>query len=209
MKKGLAVLVIAVLVIGIIVIAVLLGQTSGRLAEAKSRIDVLSDNVSTLEDNVSSLQRNVSTLQTNLAASETKVSSLQTNLNKATADINGLQMNLKTQQDNNSALSAELQKIKYPKHFTLLSELTDWLQKDDTNTKYSGITPMERAFILEAKAVQDGYLLPVRLPMGGTTQYVYNTAILNDVIYNVRATDDFVETWGQIQPQPTRPITPP
>ncbi len=210
MKKGMiANVVIAVLVIVIIVLAVLLGQNSSKLSKAETMIADLNSNVSTLEGSVSSLQNNVSTLQTDLAASKEKASSLQTNLNKATADINKLQADLRTQQDSNSALSAELQVIKYPKHFVSLTELTDWLQKDDTNTKYSGITPMERAFILEVKALQNGYLLPVRLPMEGLAPYVYNTAVIGEVIYNVRATDDSVDRWGQIQPLPTRPILPP
>ncbi len=207
MGKGKAILIIAILLVGLIVCGSFLWRQTGNLGEARAEIAGLKNNVSTLEENVSSLQKNVSTLQANLTTSETKASSLQTDLNKATADINRLQADLKTQQNLNSTLSEELKKVKFPRHFASLTELMDWLQKDDTNTKYGDVTTLQRAFILQVRALQDGYLLPVRLPTAGTTEFVVNTAIIGEYIYFIRSGDDVVERQGLVQPLPSYPIT--
>ena len=65
------------------------------------------------------------------------------------------------------------------------------------------------AFILEIRAARDGFLLPVRLPLAGGLEYITNLAVISDVVYSVRGTDDFVERWGIISPAPASyPILP-
>ncbi len=199
--KLVSIIVIAILAIGVILTGYFFMQESNKLGEAESKINAL-------ETSVSTLQQNVSSLQTRLTQSEATVSALQTNLNKANTDMLYLKEDLKNQQGVNSTLSAELKKIKYPRHFATLSELTDWLQKDDTNAKYPNVTPLERAFILEVKAAMDGFLLPIRLPLGGTTDYVGNSALIARTIYVVRPADDYVEKWYDVQALPTHPIPP-
>jgi len=106
------------------------------------------------------LEGEVSSLETELADSEAKVSSLQSDLKKAEDDI-------ETQQTINSALSEELKTVKDPRHFASLTELADWLQRDDTDTEYSVEDWTNMCLVLQVKALRDGYLLPAYAYYGG------------------------------------------
>ncbi|HEX9975932.1 MAG TPA: hypothetical protein VGA82_01660 [Dehalococcoidales bacterium] len=209
MNKWVAITVIAVLVIGLVVMAVIMAQQTGKLNDALGDLDDAETQIAALQSQVSSLEKSVSSVQGKLTESENKAITLQTNLNTANAQIVTLQENVKSQQSTIATQTDELKKVRYPKHFGSLAELTGWLQKDDTNTKYPDVSAAQRAFILEAKAAADGYLLPVRMPLAGTTDYVNNIAVIGDIIYSVRASDDFVERWGTIPAMPQYPIPPP
>ncbi len=200
MKKQVVFLVIVVLVIGLIVTGVSLTQKNTKLIEAEAKISDLQGTVATLQVNVSSLQGNVSSLQKSLADSQATVSTLRTDLQTANVTATRLQADIKAQQDLNSTLSAQVKTMQYPRHFSSLAELTGWLQKDDTNTKYASVLPMQRAFILEAMAARDGYLLPVRVPLGATNDYIINAAVIGDVVWSVKASDDLVDRLGDILP---------
>lgn len=204
MKKWLAISVIAILVIGIIVTACLLVRESGKLGEAESKI-------ATLQDEVATLQESNSTLQTKLADSENKTVALQANLDVANTRIGALNDTITSLRGTISTQADELKKIKYPRHFASLTELTNWLQKDDTNLKYSGITQQQLGYILQVKALQDGYLLPVRTPVVavGFTELDTNFAIIGDVVYTVQASNDSVARWALAAPLPSYPIPPP
>lgn len=194
MNKGVVIPVISVLAIGIVVTGYLLWQQTGKLGEAGSEIVAL--------------EGNVSDLQAKLVASEAKASSLEADLKTANAEIEKAQADVKTQQSINSALSAELKKVEDPRHFESLSELTDWLQKDDTNTntKYADVSNTQRAFILQVKALRDGYLLPVSLYTEGVNNYVGNRAVIGDIIYGVRAGDDYTWRYSSTAPLPSHPL---
>ncbi len=148
MNKWIAIPVIAVLAVGVIVTGYLLMQQTTKLGEAESEIVTLEGNVSTLEGNVSTLEENVLSLETDLAGSEATVSTLQTDLASANSTIKNLQGDVSTQRNLNSTLTTELKKVKDPRHFASLQELTDWLKKDDTNTKYANESEWQIAFIL-------------------------------------------------------------
>ncbi len=197
MNKQISIVVIAVLVIGLIVTGVFLAQKSTSLTEAEARISALQGTVSTLQSNVSG---NVSSLQKSLVDSQATVSTLQNDLQAANVVVSRLQADIKAQQDLNSTLSTQLKTMQYPKNFASLAELTGWLQKDDTNTRYASVLPMQRAFILEVMAARDGYLLPVRVPLGATTDYIINAAVIGDVVWSVKASDDLVDRLGDILP---------
>ena len=206
MNKGIAILVIAVLVIGIVVTAVLMAQQSGRL---NGELDDAEVQIAALRSEVGSLEKNVSAVQGKLTESENKTATLQGILNVANDQILALEEGVKFQQSTIATQAEELKKVRYPRHFASLAELTAWLQKDDTNTKYPDVSAVQRAFILEAKAAADGYLLPVRMPLGGTTDFVTNIAVVGDVVYTVRASDDFVERGFTLPAMPQYPILPP
>jgi hypothetical protein len=166
-----------------------------------------------LQGQVATLQSSGSSLQTQLNQEKATTKSLQDNLaaakTQATETQTALQKDLTAKQATIAAQDAQLKTMKYPRHFTSLIELTNWLQKDDTNTRYAGLGGPQLAFIIEIRAARDGYLLPVRLPLAGSLEYITNMAVISDVIYSVRGTDDFVERWGIISPAPpSYPITP-
>ena len=206
MTKWLAIVVIAVLVIAIVVTTVLLTQQAGRL---NRDLDEAEAQVTTLQGQASSLQSSVSSLQTQLAQEQSKVASLQTGLNNANSQIDALNKDVASKQSTIGSQADQIETMKYPRHFTTSVELRNWLQKDDTNTKYAGLGGAQLSFILQIRAARDGFLLPVRLPIGGTLDYINNMAVIGDEVYSVRASDDFVERWITISPAlPTYPILP-
>ena len=123
--------------------------------------------------------------------------------------IDSLEKTIASQQSTIAGQADQIETMKYPRHFNSVLELTNWLQKDDTNTRYAGRSNPEIAFILQIRTAREGYLLPVRLPIGGSLDYITNMAIIGDTVYSVRGTDDFVEKWMSISPVlPSYPITP-
>ena len=208
MNKWIAVPVIAVLVIAIIVVAVIMTQQIGSLNDD---LDSAKVQIAALRTEVSSLESNVSSLQAGLAESENKASGLQASLDSANAHSAALEDTIRLLQSTISTQGDELKKLKYPRHFTSLAELTNWLQKDDTNTKYPGLTPLQRGYILQVKALQDDYLLPVRMPVValGLTELDTNFAVVGDLFYTVRAGDDSVERWSTAPALPSYPIPAP
>ena len=102
--------------------------------------------------------------------------------------------------------------MKYPKHFGTIDELANWLQKDNTNTLFTNPTTIQRAqmaFILQIRAARDGYFLTVNIPVAGNLDLISSRAMVGDVIYEVRAWDDFTQRWGTVSPaMPSYPILP-
>lgn len=193
---------IAVLVIAVVLLAFFLADLTSKLNAADSQI-------ATMNTTVSSLQTNVLSLQTQLTASQTKVDSLQLSINATNIALQKAQADLNSQQDTNAVLAAQLKIVQYPRHFKDLAELTDWLQKDDTNAKYASVTDLQRALILEVRATQAGYILPSRIPLAGTGEQTVNVAIISGQVYTVRSKDDVVEPQFAITPQPSYPLPPP
>ncbi len=149
------------------------GKTRQELQSVKAELESAQSEAKAtqakVEVELKTAQTKVETAQADLALSNKAASSLQTDLQKSKDDI-------QAQQKINVALSAELAKVKYPRHFQTLGELTDWLRADDTDTnaKYASETVTNRAFILQVRAVMDGYLLPAILYDRDTVNYVGN-----------------------------------
>ncbi|MCL0050772.1 hypothetical protein M1N22_02880 [Dehalococcoidia bacterium] len=201
MNKRIAIPVIAVLAVAVVVVGFFLGQQTSKLGEAESEIVALEGNVATLEGNIS-------TLETELAESEARVSILEADLVTANAKIEDLQADLSTQRNINLALSEELKTVTYPRHFQSLAELVDWLHEDDTDIRYAGEDVVHQSFILQVRALRDGYLLPVALFLRDEEIWVMNTAVIGDEVHGVSAWDDHTEWLGFILPIPSRPIAP-
>ena len=234
MNKWIAIPVISVLVLGVIAVGYLYWQQTNKLGDAESEIvalegnvttlegdvatlegDVttLEGNVSTLEGDVTTLEGNVSTLEGNVTTLEGEVSTLETDLADSEAEVSSVQSSLATanakvssQQTINSALSAQLKTVKDPRHFASVTELTDWLQQDDTDTQYASASDFQRAFILQVRALRDGYLIPASIYTDTSYIYVINRAVIGDYIYSVWSEDDYTERWEYIAPLPSHPL---
>ncbi|MBT9141475.1 MAG: Peptidyl-prolyl cis-trans isomerase B [Dehalococcoidia bacterium] len=171
------------------------------LTESEATVSSLGAELAVANAEIVALEGNVAALQTKLTESEAAVSSLE-------ADLHNAQSALWVQENINLALSEELEKVKYPRHFESLAELTDWLYKDDTDTKYADEDIANLSFILQVRALRDGYLLPVRLFVEGEDVYVVNNAVVGDSIYLVWADDDHIEWYTYVAPIPSRPLFP-
>ncbi len=213
MNKWIAIPVIAVLAVGVIVGGYFLWQQTSKLGEAESEIVTLEGNITTLEGNVAILETDlaeseatVSTLETDLAESEATVSTLEADLTSANSRITDLQADVSTQQTINSSLSAELKTVKDPRHFASVTELTDWLYQDDTDTKYADERAPMMAYILQVRALRDGYLLPADVDVEGSASYWSNSALIGDEVYWVYAWNDGIEWTAYLTPLPSHPL---
>jgi peptidoglycan hydrolase CwlO-like protein len=227
MNKRIAIPVVAGLLVGVILISGCVGgQQTDELKDALAEIlgleeeaSALRDNISTLEGNISTLEANtselqgdVSTLEAELAASDASASSFQADLQAANAEIAELRGDVETEQNLNLALSAELAKIKNPRHFESPSELMAWLQQDDTDTKYAGEHWTNLPYILQLRALRDGYLLPATAYILSDSLYIMNSAYVASSteyassIWRVYAESDEIVYLSFVQPLPSTPL---
>jgi hypothetical protein len=175
----------------------------GDVSTLEGNVSTLEGNVSTLEGNVSTLEGNVATLETDLAESEATASTLEADLGTANSQISSLQADVSTQQTINSSLSTELKKVKDPRHFASITELTDWLDQDDTDTKYAGKSGAQLAFILQVRALRNGYLLSALVFEDG--EEGANLAVIEDEYWVINPEDDDTEFMQYMDPLPSHP----
>jgi septal ring factor EnvC (AmiA/AmiB activator) len=217
MNKWIAIPVISVLAVAVIGGGYFLWQQISKLGDAESEIITLEDNVAALEGEVASLEGNVaalegdvaglegdvSTLEADLAESEATASTLEADLGTANSKISGLQGDLSTQRTINSSLTDELKMVKDPRHFSSIQELTDWLQEDDTDMKYTNESQAEQAFILQVRALRAGYLLPAFIGGGEGI----NLAIIGHDAYIIDPSNDDTDHIADvIDPLPSHPL---
>jgi len=206
MTKWVMIGVVAVVILALLVTTIVFAVQKSNL---QKDLDESETQVAALQSQVGTLQSNVSSLQTQFSQEQAKVNSLEQDLTGAEDQITSLNKQASSNQATIADQASQIKTMKYPRHFNSLNELTNWLQADDTNTRYTGLSNSQISFILQIRAARDGYLLPVRLPIGGTLEYITNMAIIGDSAYSVRGTDDFVEKWINISPvMPSYPITP-
>jgi chromosome segregation ATPase len=188
---------------------------TGQLAKEKDKSAGLEFQLSTITGDQALIQSRLSQLQNDLdaskavvagltadlAASAGKVVNLQNDLADAQSKATRLQTSLDAANNNLAAATAsaakataELNKIKDPRHFNSVDELTTWLAKDDTNTNpaYKELALSEKAFILQVRALRDGYLLPAGLDADASYIYSWNSAVVNGTLFIVNANDDTI-----------------
>jgi septal ring factor EnvC (AmiA/AmiB activator) len=180
------------------------------LAEAEAEVSTLETDLAAAEAEVSALEQEKLILFTNLAAAEAEVSALETDLAAAEAEVSALETDLAAAEAEVSALSAELQTVKDPRHFTSLQELEAWLAQDNTDIAYPFASSFERAYILQVRALRDGYLLPANfedIDFDFTVDFVGNLAYIGNEIYYVWAGDDSTFMWASnTPPLPPHPL---
>lgn len=211
-----------VLAIGLVTFGVLYGIGAVNLSNARADITQLETNVADLQAQLAVEEANVAALETQLATaieelnlsqaqaeqlqadldeSELQVANLQTELDDAIANVTSLQSDLDEASADleeaiaaNSSLEDELSTVKSPRHFTSLEELQTWLANDDTDTNsdYASLSPAAKAYLLQVKALRDGYILSACLDWDSSYIYTWNVAIVNDTIYSVNADTDAV-----------------
>jgi septal ring factor EnvC (AmiA/AmiB activator) len=224
MKTTIAIPIIAVLVIALVAVGFLDFQNMSNLNAAEDKIAEHEATIASLQSDLSTSRAEATDLRSKLTASEAEVSSLKGKVAGLETDKAGLESSLastKSQlaqkttdltaaQTVNTTLTAELKKIKDPRHFSSVTELTDWLQKDDTNTKYASLKTgsanyVQMSFILQVRAARDGYILPVYFIFGSTSTWVSNYAIIGDTMYLVEAGDDSVTAYYRLWAVPSHP----
>ncbi len=215
-------IVMAVLATGLIAVGVLYGIENNNLNKAKANIADLENNVAALENNIAAMQTQLAAeqanaaslqaqltatisdlnasraevvqLEVNLADSELRIINLETELEEANTELVQAYAEISALTASNTALSTELDSIKDPRHFDSLEELETWLENDDTDTNdaYSALTPQAKAYVLQVKALRDGYLLSACIDWDANFIYSWNVAVIADKIYSINAATDAI-----------------
>jgi predicted nucleic acid-binding Zn-ribbon protein len=169
-----------------------------RFLQMQKDLDASKVLVTKLTNDLSASVARVTVLEKDLTAVQGTAAKLQASLNDANSGLAGAVAQADALKASNNTLTAELKKIKDPRHFISLEELTTWLAKDDTNTNpsYTGLTLSEKAFILQVKALRDGYLMPVGLDADSLYIYSWNSAVVSGILYIVNANDDTITQLG-------------
>jgi hypothetical protein len=143
---------------------------------------------------LNSSQTQVTHLQADLNASELRITNLQSELDAASTELSQAYSELAGLTDANTSLTEELTVIKDPRHFNSLQELQTWLENDDTNTNsaYSSLTSQAKAYVLQVKALRDGYILSACIDWDSNFIYSWNVAVIGDKIYSVNAATDVI-----------------
>lgn len=125
---------------------------------------------------------------------------------KVSADLAKANDDLSDLTKTNEEQMAELNKIKDPRHFYTIEELRAWLQRDDTNTNpaYASLSLAEKAFVLQVKALRDGYLLPAAIDADPQHIYSWNVAVIGASIYVVTASNDETMFLANFEIPPTQ-----
>ncbi|MDD4858795.1 MAG: hypothetical protein PHR56_01115 [Dehalococcoidales bacterium] len=194
-----------------------LTNSETKAADLQTNLTASQTQATGLQGQLKDSETKAADLQTKLTASQTQTTNLQAQLKTSEGQVATLQTSLqnandsvKTQQNLNTTLTAELKKIKYPRHFASIQELTDWLHKDDTNTKYPNASFAQISFILQVRALADGYLLPAYVTVYEGQTVAFNEAVIGDNLYAVSASQDLTEAAPfRITPVPSYPISAP
>jgi len=211
MNKWIAIPIIGIMAVGFTITGVFYLQDTNKLDDAQNTITNLQGDVSDLKGDLAAAERNLTasevtslTLQEELLDSTTRVTTLETELDEGNSAI-------QTQLSLNLALSGELEKVQNPRHFETLDELEAWLAQDDTDTKvrWQSLPPEQKVFILQVRALRDGYLLPAwfeDFDFDNIIDFVGNLAYIGDEIYYVWPFDDSVAEFAFVPPIPSHPL---
>ncbi len=185
-----------------------LDKAQQELQSAKAEWEVAQAKLEAMQATLEAAQAELNAIQADLAASAESVSTVETDLETANTEIGNLQADVKTQQTLNLALSGELKKVKDPRHFESVAELVDWLYQDDTDTRYASEDAAIMCYILQVRALRDGYLLPVDVDvdMETGTNYWSNSAMIGGSLYWVYPWDDTYEWANDTQQTPSHPL---
>jgi peptidoglycan hydrolase CwlO-like protein len=224
--KVLLMTILGILAVGLVVAAVFLFRTIDDLKEKNNTISSLQNELVASKSEVVDLKAKLATsestasaLRNDITSFKGQIDTLQGDKTKLSADLvvttsdlasvksslTSTQASLSASQSVNSSLTAELKKVKDPRHFGTLSELTDWLQKDNTDTQYASVGVLQRALILQVRALRDGFLLPVSIEANSDGVFVANVAIIGDTVYDVTSRTDGIEPYTYVTPQPSHP----
>ncbi len=181
---------------------------AGQLAAENAKVADIQGKLTTEQAKSADLQAQLAKSQSDLTASKAQVASLQADLAVAngavtslTADLSAankraaaLQAGLDTAGADLARATADLTKVRDPRHFSSLTELEGWLARDDTNTNpaYAKLTGLDRVYLLQVKALCDGYLLSAYVDWDDQHLYYGLTADAGGILYAINPDTDAV-----------------
>lgn len=178
-------------------------------ATLKADIESSKAKIAALESELSAAQALISGTQAEITAQinrlNAEVSKLNNDLAKANTALDKANTEITALKTLNATQRTELTKVKDPRHFYSVEELNSWLQLDDTNVNpaFASLGLADKAFILQVRALRDGYLLPAAVDADSQFIYSWNVAIIGANIYVITAGTDGVtmlDTVFQVPP---------
>jgi predicted nucleic acid-binding Zn-ribbon protein len=168
-------------------------------AKLTSDLGAANANITKLTTDLNTEKENAAKLTSDLAAANTKVAATQASLDKATADL--------------TKATTDLAKIRTPKHFSTVQELTDWLAADDTNTNpaYATLIAPQKTWVLQVKATRSGYIISAYVSYDPIARITYYGALawVGNATYFIHIAEDTVELSDTLPfTVPSVPVTP-
>ena len=170
--------------------------SASQITSLKAELEASKAKITSLENELTATQTLISGTQKEVAAEMSKltaeISKLNGDLSKAKADLAKASLDISGLKSANATQLADLNKVKDPRHFYTIEELRAWLERDDTNTNpsFASMGLAEKAFILQVRALRDGYLLPAAVDADSEHIYSWNVAVIGASIYVVTAGTD-------------------
>ena len=209
MHKNIIIILGGVLLIGIIVLGILYSIESNRALEAESELVVLNYENNNLDNFIGQQLDFMNTLDEQLTTLESELETLQGAMISLQGELDTAHTSIEDQNLISQSLSDELEKIKNPRHFESKSELVAWLAQDDTDIAFPNKSTVERCYILQVRALRDGYILPVwfaDLNEDKYPEYLGNLAYIGSNIYYVWVNNDSTLLWAIVEPIESRPL---
>jgi peptidoglycan hydrolase CwlO-like protein len=182
-----------------------ISASKAETTDYQSQLKAAQDAIMLLDGNITDLNNQNIKLTSDIATANTDISDTKFTLANTQSSISSIQSSLISAQNNVLTLNATVKKVTDPRHFASLQELTDWLQQDDTDTKYPAINNTTRAYILQVRALRDGFILAVSIWVDASGGWVSNRAVIGAAVYAVNAKNDSVSYYGGAAIMPSHP----
>ncbi len=174
-------------------------ETDFAAAQAASQTAVMAAQADTAaaEAELQAAEARVASVQAELAAANANLATIENQLASANARIAALQaatLQITELQAANLALTADLAKIRSPRHFNDLAELQRWLELDDTNLVYAQSDSITRAYTLYLRALRDGLIISATIQPAGLGSFFLkgvNYAVVGGTqVYSINPDND-------------------
>ena len=165
----------------------------GQLDAEKSRSNTLQNELDAAKNAIANLEVKLADITALLSGTQNDIAA---EINRLKSDILDAEAKLVSLRALNAELVsahdatlAELRIVQDPRHFYSIEELRDWLARNNVNAnpEYASLGLADKAFILQVKALRDGYLLPAAIDADEQHIYSWNIAIIGASIWVVIA----------------------
>jgi uncharacterized coiled-coil protein SlyX len=174
-------------------------------ADVQLQLKNAQDKIVLINSNITDFTAQNNKLTNDLAAAKTTLTDVKSTLAGAQSTLPVVQLSLSTTQSNILTLNATITKVTDPRHFASLQELKDWLAKDDTNIKYAALDFHQRDYILEVRALRDGFILSVAHYYDAQGYWEDVEAVIGGTVYFVDSLTDYAWVYTTVPVQPSHP----
>jgi hypothetical protein len=182
-----------------------LANEKANVARLENELAEEQANAANLQTQLNASKAEVTQLESDLAASELQIYNLQSELAEANANVASLESELANALSQIDSLQGQLTALqaKYPlKDFPNYKTLQAWVKENvQTDTTIYADEYYSMALKMQLLAAEDGYFVSACLVSNTITDdgyyYVYNTALVGDILYYFSPDDTEIYSWGE------------